>query len=150
VRLDIRQEVSAIAASSAGAVDLITNKRELRTSVLVADGGLLVLGGLSSDEVRQNTQGVPGISRVPLLGNLFKSRNSSKARRQLMVFLRPTILRDAAVESAVSGERYNLLRNEQQRLRDNQEMRYRGDQQPLLPALPADDLMQTPPPVRED
>lgn len=150
VRLDIRQEVSAIAASSAGAVDLITNKRELRTSVLVADGGLLVLGGLSSDEVRQNTQGVPGISRVPLLGNLFKSRNSSKARRQLMVFLRPTILRDAAVESAVSGERYNLLRNEQQRLRDNQEMRYRGEQQPLLPALPADDLMQRPPPVQQD
>ncbi len=150
VRLDIRQEVSAIAASSAGAVDLITNKRELRTSVLVADGGLLVLGGLSSDEVRQNTQGVPGISRVPLLGNLFKSRNSSKARRQLMVFLRPTILRDAAVESAVSGERYNMLRAEQQRLRDNQEMRYRGDQQPLLPALPADDLMQRPPPVQQD
>ncbi len=149
VRLDIRQEVSALAATSSGAVDLITNKRELRTSVLVSDGGLLVLGGLSSDEVRQNAQGVPGVSRIPLLGNLFKSRSASKSRRQLMVFLRPTILRDAAVESAVSGERYNLLRAEQQRLRDNREMRYRGEQQPLLPALDQD-LRQSPPPVRQD
>ena len=135
VRLDIRQEVSALAAGVSGAVDLVTNKRELTTSVLVPDQGMLVLGGLTSDEVRQNVQGVPGVSRVPLLGNLFKSRSASKARRQLMVFLRPTILRDAALEAAVSGEKYNYLRAEQLRMREHGEMRFRGVQQPVLPEL---------------
>ena len=135
VRLDIEQEVSSLAPNVSGAVDLITNKRELTTSVMVADGGLLVLGGLKQEETRENTQGVPGISRLPLIGNLFKSRASSRGKRNLMVFLRPTILRDAAAEQAISSEKYNFLRSEQIRLRENHELRYRN-QQPVLPALP--------------
>src|SRR5690606_11747370 len=108
VRLDLKQEVSALAPNVTGAVDLITNKRELTTSVLVPDGGLLVLGGLTSDEARENVQGVPGLSRIPLLGNLFKTRSSGRTKRQLMIFLRPTILRDAATEASVSNEKYNF------------------------------------------
>jgi general secretion pathway protein D len=135
VRLDLKQEVSSLAPNVSGAVDLVTSKRELSTSVMVADGGLLVLGGLKQEETRENAQGVPGLSRIPLLGNLFKSRASSKAKRNLMVFLRPTILRDAAAEQAISSEKYNFLRSEQIRLRENHELRYR-DQQPVLPALP--------------
>ena len=135
VRLELKQEVSSLAPNVNGAVDLITNKRELTTSVMVADGGLLVLGGLKQEETTDNTQGVPGLSRIPLLGNLFKSRSSTKAKRNLMVFLRPTILRDAAAEQAISSEKYNFLRSEQIRLRENHELRYRNEQ-PLLPALP--------------
>jgi general secretion pathway protein D len=146
VRLDLRQEVSALAPNVTGAVDLITNKSELTTSVLVPDGGMLVLGGLKSQNMSQNVQGVPGLSRIPLLGNLFKSRRSGVSKRNLMVFLRPIILRDAATEAAVSNEKYNFLRTEQLRMRENRELKYR-DQQPVLPALPnAHDLMRNPPP----
>lgn len=157
VRLEIKQEVSSIARSVTGAVDLITNKRELNTSVLVPDGGLLVLGGLSQEETRENVQGVPGVSRVPLLGRLFKSRSSARSKRNLMIFLRPIILRDAATEAAVSSEKYNFLRAEQLRMRANREMRYHGDKQPLLPELPpatpapvpapAQDMFSNPPPL---
>ncbi len=147
VRLDLRQEVSSLAPNVAGAVDLITNKRELTTSVLVGDGGMLVLGGLVSEETRDNIQGVPGLSRIPLFGKLFKSRASARTKRNLMVFLRPRILRDAAVEQAVSNEKYQYLREQQLKLQDNHELRYRKEQ-PLLPALPAD-LMRQPPALPE-
>jgi general secretion pathway protein D len=156
VRLDLRQEVSALAPGVQGAVDLITNKRELTTSVLVPDGGMLVLGGLTSEEVRENVRGVPGLSRIPLFGNLFKSRTSARTKRNLMIFLRPRILRDEAVEASLSNEKYNFLRGEQLKLRENRELHYR-EQQPVLPPLPpADvplylptergDLMRLPPP----
>lgn len=152
VRLEIKQEVSAIASTVSGAVDLITNKRELTTSVLVPDGGLLVLGGLKEEETRESMQGVPGVSRIPVLGHLFKSRNAQRKKRNLMIFLRPIIMRDAATEAAVSSEKYNFLRAEQLRMRENKELRYRGDKQPLLPALedftaPPADLFRNPPPI---
>lgn len=150
VRLEIKQEVSSLANSVAGAVDLITSKRELTTTVLVPDGGLLILGGLKEEESRQNTQGVPGISRIPLLGNLFKSRNATHSKRNLMVFLRPIILRDAITEAAVSSEKYNFLRAEQLRMRENRELRYHGQYQPVLPSLDEitpRDLFRDPPPL---
>jgi general secretion pathway protein D len=166
VRLDLRQEVSSIAAGVAGAVDLITNKRELTTSVLVPDGGMLVLGGLTQQETGQSTQGVPGLSRVPLLGNLFKTRRATATKRNLMVFLRPVIMRDAITESTISNEKYNFLRTEQLKMRQNRELKYR-DEQPLLPDLPpttddalipsereetplAPDLMNNPPPLLQE
>ncbi|MCB1566049.1 MAG: type II secretion system secretin GspD [Rhodanobacteraceae bacterium] len=142
VRLDLKQVLSTLAPTVNGAVDLITNKRELSTSVMVPDGGMLVLGGLSSDEARRSDSGVPGLSKIPLLGGLFRSRDHSRSQRQLMVFLRPTILRDAATEAALSSEKYNFLRAEQ--LRRLNDMGPAGG--PLLPELPAD-LFRNPPPV---
>jgi general secretion pathway protein D len=150
VRLEVKQEVSSIASTVTGAVDLITNKRELTTTVLVPDGGMLVLGGLKQEETRENAQGVPGLSRIPLLGNLFKSRSSTRSKRNLMVFLRPIILRDAATEAAVSSEKYNFLRAEQMMMREDRSLRYHGDKQPLLPELEPvspPDLFRNPPPV---
>ena len=166
VRLDLKQEISALAPSVQGAVDLITTKRELTTSVLVPDGGMLVLGGLTSEDSSQNVQGVPGLSRIPLLGNLFKSRRSGHTKRQIMIFLRPIILRDAATEAAVSNEKYNFLRAEQLKMRENRELKFH-EQQPVLPELPPmdtdvrvpraqdaqerpGDLMRAPPPVATD
>ena len=77
-----------------------------------------MLGGLTSEEATENVQGVPGLSRIPLLGNLFKSRGAKRNKRTLMVFLRPTILRDAVTEAAVSSEKYNCIRAEQLQIRE--------------------------------
>ena len=150
VRLDLKQEVSSLAPGVQGATDLITSKRELTTSVMVPDGAMLVLGGLISDETLESIQGVPGLSRIPLLGNLFKSRASSRSKRNLMIFIRPRILRDEAVQAAISNEKYSYLRAEQLRLRQNKELRYDGEQTPMLPALPPADLFSAPPPISAD
>ena len=118
VRLDIEQEVSSLAPNVAGATDLITNKRELKTSVLVADGAMLVLGGLINDELRENISKVPGLGDIPVVGNLFRYRSTTHNRRDLMIFLKPTILRDTILESAVSSDKYNFIRARQMETAD--------------------------------
>ncbi|HVF36277.1 MAG TPA: type II secretion system protein GspD, partial [Candidatus Saccharimonadia bacterium] len=133
VRLDIKLEVSSLAPNVAGASDLITNKREITTAVLVADGAMLVLGGLVSEELRENVSKVPALGDIPVLGNLFRYRNTNRVKRNLMVFLKPTILRDPALESAVSSEKYNFIRTEQLRMRDRREVLTRPEQYPVLP-----------------
>ena len=108
VRLDIIQEVSSL-ADSTRASDVITNKREIRTSVMVEDNGLVVLGGLISDEVADSNQGVPLLSDIPGLGRLFRSSARSQVKQNLMVFIRPRIVRDALTLSQLSGEKYRNL-----------------------------------------
>jgi general secretion pathway protein D len=137
VRLEIVQEVSSLSPTQvSGAVDLITNKREIRTTVQVADGAMLVLGGLSSEEVSESVQGVPGLSSMPLIGGLFKSRQSGRSKRNLMIFLRPVILRDDAASTALTSEKYNYLRSEQIDARERFDGAVRGGEQPLLPPVP--------------
>jgi len=133
IRLDIHQEVSSLAPTPAGAVDLVTNKRELQTQVLVNDNSVLVLGGLISNDVQNSVQKVPGFSKIPVVGNLFRSRNASRSKRNLMIFLHPRILRDAATEEAVSSEKYNFIRTEQLQMRENRDALTPKTQQPLLP-----------------
>ncbi|HET9484259.1 MAG TPA: type II secretion system secretin GspD [Xanthomonadales bacterium] len=133
VRLDIKLEVSSLAPNVAGATDLITNKREITTAVLVSDGAMLVLGGLVSEELRENVNKVPALGDIPVLGNLFRYRNTTRTKRNLMVFLKPTILRDPAIESAVSSDKYNFIRTEQLRMRDRREVQTRPEQYPVLP-----------------
>lgn len=144
VRLDITQEVSSLLPQVQGAADLITNKREIRTSVMIPDGGLLVLGGLTSQEVGESVQGVPGLSRIPLLGNLFKTRKTTRSKRTLMVFLRPYILRDEAAEAALTNEKYNFLRDEQLKMRERYDGKIRGGDLPAVPAN-SNDLFARPP-----
>jgi len=133
VALDISQIVSSLAPTPAGATDLVTNKREINTSVLVRDGALLVLGGLTTHEVNETVSKVPGLGDIPLLGNLFKFRKSNVLKRNLMVFLRPVILRDANAENTISQEKYNFLRTEQLQVREHRGNLVRDDEQPLLP-----------------
>lgn len=134
VRMEIVQEVSSLAPTQvSGAVDLITNKREIKTTVQVADGSLLVLGGLSSEEVTESVQGVPGLSRIPMLGGLFKARQSGRSRRNLMIFLRPIIMRTDAEGAAVSSRRYETLRNRQMHSNERFDGRVRGGALPVLP-----------------
>jgi len=144
VRLDLVQEVSSLAPSPAGAVDLVTNNREITTSVLVPDRVTLVLGGLISDETRESISQVPFLGDIPVLGNLFRYRNTSRNRRNLMVFLKPTILRDAYLEQAVSSEKYNFIRTEQ--LKRREEDGRRGRDNSILPELVQPPLPADPPP----
>jgi general secretion pathway protein D len=133
VIIDIDLEASSLAPNVAGAVDLITNNRKLTTRVLVPDGGLLVLGGLTSEELRETVQKVPGLGDIPLLGNLFKSRGTTKERRNLLIFLKPTIARDGITEAAISSEKYNFIRSEQLRSREQSDGLISKDQIPVLP-----------------
>jgi general secretion pathway protein D len=135
VRLDLHQEVSNLLPPVQGAVDLVTNKREVKTTVLIKDDSLLVLGGLISDNVKDSVQKVPGLGEIPLIGNLFRYRSNDHQKQDLMVFLHPRILKDATTEAAVSQEKYNFLRTEQLQMRENRETITPRSQQPMLPEV---------------
>ena len=102
VALFIRVEVSSIAgAQLANSSDLITNKREIQSTVLADDKEIIVLGGLINEEVEESINRVPILGDIPLLGRLFRSSAESVEKRNLMVFLRPTILRDSITLSLI-------------------------------------------------
>lgn len=108
VRLDIVQEVSSIADTSS-ASDVITNKREIKTKVMVEDNGLVILGGLISDELSTSNQRVPLLGDIPYLGRLFRSDATRNAKQNLMVFIRPRILRDGPSLAGLSEDKYRTL-----------------------------------------
>lgn len=113
VRLEIKQELSEIAPTVAGAVDLVTNTRELTTAVIVEDGGTLVLGGLIQDKIRESRQSVPVLGSLPLIGALFRASGQTREKTNLMLFIRPTILRDSAQADAATNVKYDYLRRQQ-------------------------------------
>ena len=114
VALFIRQEVSSIAGSQLpNSTDLITNKREIETTVLADNGEILVLGGLISEDIQESVNKVPILGDLPLLGVLFRSSAKSVQERNLMIFLRPTILRDSITTKDLSEEKFNLIRAKQ-------------------------------------
>jgi general secretion pathway protein D len=112
MRLSIEQETSSI-ASTTDSGDFITNKRTITTDVFVDDGHILVLGGLIDDQLRESEQRVPGLGRIPGLRWLFRARNTDRTKSNLMVFIRPTILRTSADAFEMSGDKYRSLRDEQ-------------------------------------
>ncbi len=111
VKLEVSQEVSSLVDTNiSGAADLITNRRSVQTTVLADDGETIVLGGLVTDD-RQTINGrVPGLSRLPVVGGLFRSNRDTQTRRTLFIFLKPTILRDRASVARAAQERYDILR----------------------------------------
>ncbi len=111
VKLTIYQEVSSVQASSVNSsTGLITNKRSIESSVLVGDGGIVVLGGLLQDEFADSQNKVPLLGDLPLIGGLFRSETRSRKKTNLMVFLRPVVMRDAAAADALTQSRYELMR----------------------------------------
>ena len=117
VKLTIFQEVSSVQASSINsATGLITNKRSIESNVLVEDGAIVVLGGLLQDEYSGNQEKVPVLGDVPLFGNLFRSETRSRKKTNLMVFLRPVVVRDAQAVDTLSLDRYELMRGGQRDL----------------------------------
>jgi general secretion pathway protein D len=137
VVLKISQEASSIAASSqqVSTNDLITNKRTISTNVLVEDGGIIVLGGLISDEIREAKSQVPFLGSIPILGELFKTRSVDKVKTNLMVFIRPRILRDGVDAAIETNAKYNYIRNQQLERNDGRVPMMPNERQPTLPSL---------------
>ncbi len=167
VKLDIRQEVSSVAGTVGGraSADLILNKREIETSIVVDNGDIIGIGGLLNDNERRTIEKIPFLGDLPLLGNLFKSRGKQRDKTNLMVFIRPTILRSAEDARDMSNRRYGYIRNMQFLQNPNQEPTidelvrdYMGavppppvppiDPQSQLPAVRPGDAVVTPAPVQ--
>jgi general secretion pathway protein D len=141
--MEITQEVSTI-SNDAQAVDLITNKRNIKTNVLVDDNHLVVLGGLIEDRVRESEQKVPLLGDIPYLGALFRSKSVNRDKVNLMVFLHPTILRDNETADRHSVEKYNYIRAMQLE-KDNEGVPLMsGKGAPHM--LSTDELLELPPP----
>lgn len=114
VKLYISQEVSSVAGPvSSRSSDLIINKRLFETVLTVDDGDILSIGGLLNEDERRTIERIPLLSDIPLIGELFRSRSRSRQKTNLMVFIRPTILRDRADNAAMTAQRYNIIRNGQ-------------------------------------
>lgn len=121
VRLEVVQEVSAVEKQVSGinSSDLITNKRMVKTTVLAEDGQTIVLGGLMENANNQVYDQVPGLSRLPLVGSLFRSKSNDVSKRNLLIFLQPTILRDGSNVANLSQQRYDQIRSLQLELDQN-------------------------------
>jgi general secretion pathway protein D len=148
--LDISQEISSIAQSAAGAVDLITNQRIIETTVIVDDGEILVLGGLLEDVLRESDQRVPILGSIPLIGNLFRARKTEKVKTNLMIFIRAEILRSASDSALETNAKYNFIRNVQQGNLDNDVALMPGTSRPVLPSLDESQIQREQPPASED
>ena len=139
VMLKIEQESSSIAASSSGAVDLITNKRTISTHVLIEDGGTVVLGGLIQDSQTGGEQRVPFLGRIPVVGEAFRTRSAKKTKTNLMVFIQPRILRTGLDTTIETNQKYNYIRDQQLRLGPQREAipMLQGESRAILPPIPS-------------
>ncbi len=144
VLLKIEQEVSSLIKSAIATVDVQTSKRVINTRVLANDGEIIVLGGLISDNVTESEQRVPILGSIPWLGNLFKTRSTTKDKTNLMVFLRPKILINAEQMATETEAKYNYIRNLQTKQGGKVQM-IPGEHQPTLPDL--NSLEPRPPPA---
>src|SRR6266404_2041443 len=147
VKLKIEQEDSSPGAKLANSADISTNKRSIKTTVLIEDGGVIVLGGLMSDTVSESADRVPGLGAIPLLGNLFKSRSGSRQKKNLLVFIRPKILRDADATESTSETQYNDVRQQQRSLNKGHITLLPGQKQPVVPPMPPGAGLPAPPPA---
>jgi len=114
VQLKIEQEVSSLnKTASSGTSDIVTNKRVIKTTVMVDDSQTIVLGGLLDETLDQVHQKVPILGDIPIIGALFRSTQTVKVKRNLMIFLKPSIVRDATTQTLLTSEKYNFLRAQQ-------------------------------------
>jgi len=146
VQLKIEQEDSSPGAKLTDSADISTNKRSIKTTVLIEDGGVIVLGGLMSDSVTESEDRVPGLGAIPLLGNLFKSRSGSHQKKNLLVFIRPKILRDSEATQSTSEEKYNQVRQQEKNLHNGHITLLPGQKQPVIEAIPQGIALPPPPP----
>jgi general secretion pathway protein D len=140
VMLKISIESSTIGQKPAGAVDLVTNKRTVSTTVMIDDGGIVVLGGLTEDDRTKGENRVPFLGNIPIIGYLFKTRNEQSTKNNLMIFIRPKILRDAAQAAYETDLKYNyMLEQEKQIDKASREV------VPMLPGVTRGALPPLPP-----
>ncbi len=146
VKLEVEQEVSSLSPSAVDASDLITNKRSIKTTVMVEDGHIVVLGGLIDEDLKQTHQRVPGLGDLPVLGRLFRFDRTTKVKRNLLVFLRPAIVRDAATQAQTSGSKYSYLRAKQLEARRRGVFHLPDEEAPVLP----ESYLDLPPPFDDE
>ncbi|MGA4475689.1 type II secretion system secretin GspD [Ectopseudomonas chengduensis] len=148
VKLDIYQEVSSVDARASSEAGTVTNKRAIDTSILLDDGQIMVLGGLLQDGFTEGSDAVPGLGSIPGIGALFRSDRRSRTKTNLMVFLRPYIIRDSAIGRSITLNRYDFIRRAQGNLQPEHKWPLTDMQAPQLP--PADQAMplDTQPSVR--
>jgi len=142
--LAIEQTVESITTSTITTADIVTNKRNIKTNVLLENDQVLVLGGLISDEASNVENRVPVLGHIPLLGRLFRSTSTKVEKKNLMVFIHPVILSDRERSNSLTSERYNDLRNKQQQYNDNRDRIFIPKQPPLLPVFEDYKNPQTP------
>ncbi len=135
VIMDIALEVSSISQGSTGAVDLITNKRTINNNVIVEDGGIIVLGGLIDESLLESDSRVPVLGSIPVLGNLFRSRSTSKIKRNLMVFIRVKIMRDEHDAFIETNSKYQSMRDVQLGTQDDSVSLMPFEKRPMLPPI---------------
>lgn len=134
IKMNIEQEVSSLSSSAQSAADVVTNKRSLKTTVLIQDDQTLVLGGLIDDTVRTTDERVPLLGDIPVLGRLFRYQRTTKVKQNLMVFMHPRILRDKELANHYTGEKYSYMRSQQLERRRRDEV-LMIDELPTLPEL---------------
>lgn len=139
--LTIAQEVSSLSQGSQGAVDLVTDKRTINTSVLAESGEIIVLGGLIDERVREGQQRVPILGSIPVLGQLFRYDTSSVEKRNLMVFIKPSILRTQNDAGYYTNEKYRYIRQLQEGRGGSGVLMIPGQKQPMLPDPAARDAV---------
>lgn len=135
ITLKITQESSSLSQQTGDAGSLITNKRSIETQVLVDDGQTIILGGLLDDKVTEGASRVPLLGSIPLIGNLFKASNSKKSKTNLLVFIKPTVMRNAIQASYETNSKYNFVRDMQLNINDGKVTLQPDQDQPLLPVL---------------
>jgi general secretion pathway protein D len=138
VMLKISIESSSIGAKPAGAVDLVTNKRTITTTVLIEDGGVVALGGLIENDSTKGETRVPFLGSIPLIGYLFKTRSATSTKNNLIMFIRPKILRDPAQAAYETDIKYNYMLDQQNSLKTREAI-------PLLPGVPRGKMPPLPP-----
>ncbi|HEX8782680.1 MAG TPA: hypothetical protein VF764_04875, partial [Steroidobacteraceae bacterium] len=142
VMLKISIESSSLGTKPAGAVDLVTNKRTVSTTVLIEDGGIVVLGGLIESDTSKGESRVPFLGNIPILGLLFKTRNETSSKTNLMIFIRPKIMRDANQAAYETELKYNYMQDQQKPMFHTSP----ADLPPLLPGVTPAHLPPLPPP----
>ncbi len=145
IKLEIEQEISSVSQDSE--LGPYTNKRSIKTSVMVENGKILVLGGLIDDKMDVREQRVPILGDIPVLGWLFRYNKTMKVKRNLMVFMRPVILRDAATIGRLTNEKYNYIRGEQLAIRESLSSLMRAKETPLMEEMSEYPVL--PPPFEE-
>jgi general secretion pathway protein D len=145
VQLTIEQEVSGVSGTTS--VDISINKRAIKTTVMADDGGMVVLGGLIDEDVQESVSKVPLLGDIPILGHLFRSTSTSKRKRNLIVFIRPTIIRDGFKMNQLSHSKYNFIRGEQFKQKEDGIDLMPLEEAPILPEW--NDALVLPPTYEE-
>jgi general secretion pathway protein D len=135
VRMQIYQEVSSVQDRILNPAGVVTNKRAVESTVLVDDGQIVVIGGLIQDSFRDSTEKVPVLGDIPLIGSLFRYSSRSRNKTNLMIFLRPTVLRDGASANTLTNDRYKYIIGEQGKVKANPSSNLPHMDSPVLPPL---------------